>query len=99
MRRAVIPRIYAIARGTGVRCDLRPRIACGTRPAAAGTQGAVQSGMQALILMSVLIATFAIPVLAVRRSDRSIFGRVVGASFAFTGVYVFLVVFVYPRLF
>lgn len=55
--------------------------------------------MQALILMSVLIATFAIPVLAVRRSDRSIFGRVVGASFAFTGVYVFLVVFVYPRLF
>lgn len=55
--------------------------------------------MQALILMSVLIATFAIPVLAVRRSSRSIFERVVGAFFAFTGVYVFLVVFVYPRLF
>ena len=55
--------------------------------------------MQSLILMSVLIATFAIPAAVARRPGHAAYGRVLGLCFAFTGVYVFLLLFVYPRLF
>ncbi len=55
--------------------------------------------MQKLVLMSVLLATFFIPAFARRRGHaRDAFPRVVRAFFAFVGVYVFLLLYVYPRL-
>ncbi len=49
--------------------------------------------------MSVLIATFAIPA-AVRRRDHGTdsFARVARAFLAFVGLYVLLLLYVYPRL-
>lgn len=55
--------------------------------------------MQGLILLSVLAATFAIPVAAARRPGRAAYGRVPRLFFLFAGVYVFLLLVVYPRLF
>ena len=49
--------------------------------------------------MSVLLATFAIPAVVARRPVHAAYGRVLGQFFAFVGVYVFLLLFVYPRLF
>ncbi len=55
--------------------------------------------MQKLVLMSVLLATFIVPALA-RRSGpaRDAFPRLVRGFLAFVGVYVLLLIYVYPRL-
>ena len=55
--------------------------------------------MQQLILTSVLIATFVIPAVLLRRSDRGDYRLVLGPFSLFVVVYVVLLLFVYPRLF
>ena len=59
--------------------------------------------MQQLILNSVLIATFAIPAFVLRRDPpsggRGDYQRVLSAVLVFAGIYVPLLLFVYPRLF
>ena len=53
--------------------------------------------MQKLVLMSVLIATFAMPA-AMRRESQRLYPRTLGWFAVFTAVYVLLLLFVYPRL-
>jgi hypothetical protein len=53
--------------------------------------------LQKLVLMSVLIATFAVPA-AVRRESEHLYRRALGPFAVFTAVYVLLLLFVYPRL-
>lgn len=57
--------------------------------------------MQQLILTSVLIATFVIPSVVQRRSrdGDADYPRVLAKTLAFAALYVFLLLFVYPRLF
>lgn len=54
--------------------------------------------MQKLLLMSVLIATFVIPVLVAKQSDTREYGVVLARLAAFVAVYIVLLLFVYPRL-
>jgi hypothetical protein len=51
-----------------------------------------------LVLLSVLIATFAIPVWLIRRPGRVTHVAVLKATFVCIAVYVGLLLFVYPRL-
>lgn len=53
--------------------------------------------MQKLVLMSVLIATFALPAV-MRRSGEPQYTRVLAWFAAITAAYVLLLLFVYPRL-
>ncbi len=55
--------------------------------------------MQKLVLMSVLLATFAIPI-HVRRGGIEVaaFRRVARAFLGFVAIYVLLLLYVYPRL-
>ncbi len=53
--------------------------------------------MQKLLLMSVLIATFVVPAVLVRRNETS-YSRMLGWFAGFLAVYVFLLLYVYPRL-
>jgi Ca2+/H+ antiporter len=56
--------------------------------------------VQKLLLLSVIIATFAIPALLERRTGgRTTFATLLGASIAFVGLYVLGLIFIYPRLF
>ena len=55
--------------------------------------------MQKLVLMSVLLATFAIPIRARRMPCVTAqFISVTRAFLGFVGLYVFLLLYVYPRL-
>lgn len=55
--------------------------------------------MQKLVLMSVLIATFALPALLHRRQGQGDGFRAMVPPFtAFAAFYVFLLLYVYPRL-
>jgi len=55
--------------------------------------------MQKLVLMSVLLATFAIPVWVHKRAAAAdSFRAVVRRTFAFIAIYVVLLLYVYPRL-
>lgn len=55
--------------------------------------------MQKLLLMSVLIATFAIPGWVRRTADGAeAFRRTTRCFLGFVGLYVFLLLYVYPRL-
>jgi hypothetical protein len=69
--------------------------------AARGMEGALRrcDTMQQLILTSVMLATFAIPVLVARRRAPGGYGAVLGRLLAFVAVYVVLLIVVYPRLF
>jgi biotin transporter BioY len=56
--------------------------------------------MQKLVLLSVIIATFGVPVLLERRTGgRTGFGLLLGVFAGFTAAYVFALIFIYPRLF
>jgi hypothetical protein len=55
--------------------------------------------VQKLLLMSVLLATFAVPAWSRRRdTGTDPFTRVARAFLAFTGLYVLALLYVYPRL-
>jgi Ca2+/H+ antiporter len=55
--------------------------------------------VQKLLLLSVIIATFAIPALLERRTGgRTTFATLLGAFVAFVGLYVLGLIFIYPRL-
>jgi len=54
--------------------------------------------MQTLLLLSVLIATFVIPVALLRRHDTG-YAPVLSRFAMFVAVYVVLLLYVYPRLF
>jgi hypothetical protein len=60
---------------------------------------AARHPMQQAILTSVMLATFAIPVLIARRREGGSYGAVLVATLAFVAVYVVLLIVVYPRLF
>lgn len=55
--------------------------------------------MQKLILISVLVATFALPAALARRATGGEYGAVCRPFSVFTAIYVALLLFVYPRLF
>lgn len=55
--------------------------------------------MQKLILISVLLATFALPARLARRAPGGEYSAVLRPFAIFTAIYVFLLLFVYPRLF
>jgi hypothetical protein len=55
--------------------------------------------VQKLVLMSVLLATFVVPAVARRNGPaRDAFPRLLRGFLAFVGVYVLLLLYVYPRL-
>jgi hypothetical protein len=55
--------------------------------------------MQKFVLMSILLATFAIPIGVQRRGPAADpFRAVLRGAFAFVAVYVLLLIYVYPRL-
>jgi hypothetical protein len=55
--------------------------------------------VQKLLLLSVIIATFAIPLLLERRTGgRTSFAAVLGTFVVFVGLYVMGLIYVYPRL-
>lgn len=55
--------------------------------------------MQMLLLLSVIIATFALPALLERRTGgRTGFGTLLIAMLAFTALYTVGLIYVYPRL-
>lgn len=60
---------------------------------------ALRPGVQKLILMSVIMATFAIPAVLARRPGGREYGAVLARFSAFVAVYIGLLLFVYPRLF
>lgn len=55
--------------------------------------------MQKLVLMSIVLATFIWPVVLIRGTRDVGFGGVLARFVAAVGVYVLLLLFVYPRLF
>jgi hypothetical protein len=55
--------------------------------------------VQKLLLMSVILATFAIPAMLARRPGNRDYRNVLARFAPFVAVYVFLLLFVYPRLF
>jgi len=55
--------------------------------------------MQKLILLSVMVTTFAIPALLLRRENANEYRLVLAPVSLFVAVYVVLLLFVYPRLF
>lgn len=55
--------------------------------------------MQKLILISVLLVTFVLPAIFMRRTNDSGYGVVLAPFSLFTAVYVVLLLLVYPRLF
>lgn len=61
-----------------------------------GTEGAIQGRVRPLLLLSVLIATFTVPAVLARR--RATFRHVLAIFAASVAVYVFLLLFVYPRV-
>ena len=54
--------------------------------------------MQKLLLLSVMIATFAVPAVLARRGERR-YSKVLGMFTAIVAIYMALLLFVYPRLF
>lgn len=55
--------------------------------------------MQMLLLLSVIIATFAIPAVLERRTGGTTgFGTLLKVTLAFTAFYTFALIYVYPRL-
>ena len=54
--------------------------------------------MKPLVLLSVIIATFAVPVVLMRRPGRPSYAATLKAFTFFIAFYVFLLLFVYPRL-
>ena len=59
----------------------------------------IANEMQKLILLSVIIASFAIPASIARRSGARDYWQVLARLSVFVGIYVALLLFVYPRLF
>lgn len=55
--------------------------------------------MQKLILISVLLATFVLPAMLVRRAPGGEYVAMLRPFSMFAAIYVFLLLFVYPRLF
>ena len=65
-----------------------------------GMEGAVEaSQMQKLILLSVILVTFGIPVSLARGSGSNEYTSVLARFSVFVAVYIALLLFVYPRLF
>jgi hypothetical protein len=55
--------------------------------------------MQKLVLLSVIIATFAVPYALERRTDgRAGFGTLLKAFLAVIAIYVFALLYIYPRV-
>ncbi len=69
-----------------------------TRSHRSGTEAALERGVKPIVLLSVLVATFAIPVWLIRRPGRVSHVVVLKATLVCIAVYVCLLLFVYPRL-
>lgn len=80
--------------------DQRPQRPARTRSHLPGTEAAAPwHDVQQLILLSVILATFVIPVVLVRTRAACNYLAVVKPMVVFVAVYVFLLLVVYPRLF
>ena len=78
----------------------RPEEQATTRENTGGTEDALSTiDMQKALLISVLIATFAIPAALARREDHRGYAAVLLPFSIFTAIYVVSVLFIYPRLF